>query len=92
MADHFPRKEDRTGSSPVASSMRDRLLRLKARADRIRGSEVQSAERSVGIREVVSSILTRSSTLARERERQRARLVSAWSRFKSGAGLQFFDN
>lgn len=66
MADRFPRKEDRAGSSPVISSMLVRLLLLKVRADRIRrGSGCREADSRLGMAESAGSSPVRSSSVSR---------------------------
>lgn len=53
---HLIRNQGVAGSRPVSGSMRDRLRRLKMRADRIRAVVAQVAARSLGKGEVAVSI------------------------------------
>jgi len=66
MERHRTRNAEIAGSMPAASSIRQRLLRLSAKAARIRGSVAQVAAQSIGIRQVAISSIARSSAPSSE--------------------------
>ncbi len=61
------RNREVAGSRPVSGSTRDRLLRLKVRADRIRGPVAQAAAHRFGKAEVAVSSTARPSMTAKGR-------------------------